>query len=64
MYNDHKVKQLHIMFPKTSAYIKSYDGQTKRIYFLIGDDDLLEKYNIICDRVSADIKEEFDSQLL
>ena len=52
------------MFPKTSAYIKSYDGQTKRIYFLIGDDDLLEKYNIICDRVSADIKEEFDSQLL
>ena len=32
------------MLPKTSA---SYDGQTKWMYFLIGDDDLLEKYNTI-----------------
>ena len=28
-YNDHKVRPIHIMLPKTSAYIKSYDGQTK-----------------------------------
>ena len=44
------------MFPKTIAYVKSYDRQTKWIYFLIGDDDLLEKYNTIWDKVSADIK--------
>ena len=30
--------------------------------FLIESDDLLEKYNIIWDKVSADIKEEFDSE--
>ena len=35
------------MIPKTSAYVKSYDGQTKWMYFLIEDDDLLEKYNTI-----------------
>ena len=29
LYNDHKVKQLHIMLPKTCAFIKSYDRQTK-----------------------------------
>ena len=29
LYNDNKVKPLHIMLPKTSAYIKSYDEQTK-----------------------------------
>ena len=58
MYNHHKVKQLHIMLPKTSAYVKSYDGQTKWMYFLIEDDDLLEKYNTIWDKVSADIKKE------
>ena len=29
LYNDHKVKPLHIMFPKAGAYVKSYDGQTK-----------------------------------
>ena len=44
------------MLPKTSNYIKSYDGQTKWMYFLIEDDDLLEKYNTIWDKVSDDIK--------
>ena len=54
MYNDHKVKPLHILLPKTSAYVKRYDRQTKWMYFLIKDDDLLEKYNAI--------KKEFDSK--
>ena len=34
------------MLPKTSTYVKSYDGQTKWLYFLIEDDD----------KVSVDIK--------
>ena len=56
MYNDHKVRPLHVMLPKTSAYVKSYNRQTKWMYFLIEDDDL-ERYNVIWDKVSADIKE-------
>ena len=35
------------MLPKTNAYGKSYNGQTKWMYFLIEDNDLLEKYNTI-----------------
>ena len=62
LYNDHKVKPLHIMLPKTSAYVKSYDGQTKWMYFLIEDDSLLEKYNTIWDKVNSDIKKESDSE--
>ena len=62
LYNDHKVKPLHVMFPKTSAYVKAYDRQAKWIYFLIKDVYLLRKYNTICDKVSADIKKEFDSK--
>ena len=27
--NDRKVKTLHIMLPKASAYVEHYDGQTK-----------------------------------
>ena len=27
--NYYKDKPLHIMFPKTSAYVKGYDGQTR-----------------------------------
>ena len=43
LYSSHKVRLLHIMLPKTSTYVKSYDRQTKRMYFLIEDDDLLQK---------------------
>ena len=60
MYNDHKVKSLHTILPKASAYVKSYDGLKN--YFLIEDDDLLEKYNTIWNKVSTDIKNEFDSK--
>ena len=62
LHNGNKVKPLNIMLPKTSGYVKSYDGQTKWIYFVIEDDDLLEKYNTIWDKVSAGIKNEFDSE--
>ena len=50
------------MLPKKSAYVSAYDGQTKWMYFFIEDDDLLEKYNTIWDKVSADIKKEFGSK--
>ena len=62
LYNDHKVKLLHIMFPKTNAYVKVYNGQTKWMHFLIEDDDLLEKCNTIWDKVSASIKTKFFSE--
>ena len=62
LYNDNKVKPLHIMLPKTSPYEKSYDGHAKWMYFLI-EDNLLEKYNTIWDKVSTDIYiKKFDSK--
>ena len=62
LYNDNKVKPLQTVLPKTSIYVKCYEEQTKWMYFLIEDDDLLEKYNTIWDKVSTDIKNEFDSE--
>ena len=44
------------MLPKISTYVKHYDGQTKWMYFLTENDDLLKKYNTIWDKVSPDIK--------
>ena len=61
LYNDNKFKALYIMLPKSSAYVKRYDGQSKWMHFLIEDDDLLGKYNTIWDKVSNDTKKEFDS---
>ena len=55
--SDHKVKPLHTILPKASAHIKSYDGQTQWMYFLIEDDE-----KTIWENFSVDIKKEFDSE--
>ena len=41
------------MLPKTSDYVKGCSGQTKCMWILIEDDNLLERYNIIWDKVST-----------
>ena len=51
------------MLSKASVYVKNYNGQTKWMYFLIEDDDLLKKYNTIWDKVSADIKQNLIASL-
>ena len=50
------------MLPKTSKYVKDYDGQTKWMYFLIELDKFLEIYNTVWDKVPADIKKGFHSE--
>ena len=37
LYDNHEVKPLHVILPKTSTYVKCYGGQTKWMYFLIED---------------------------
>ena len=48
------------MLPKMKADVKNYDGQTKWMYFLIEDDNLLKKYNTVWDKVSSDFKKEVE----
>ena len=52
----------YIMLPKTSAYVKKCDGQSKWMYFLIEDDELIEKYSAIQYKSSGNSKKEFDSR--
>ena len=44
------------MLPKVSVYVKCYAGQTKWMYYLIEDNDLLEKYDTNWDKVNTDLK--------
>ena len=55
LYDESKIKPLNIIHPKTSAYVKRYDGQTKWKHFLIEDNDLLSKSNTIWNKVSTHI---------
>ena len=56
MYGDYKIKPLHKILPKTKAHVKGYDDQTKWIYFLIENDDLLWKCNTVWDKAGSDIE--------
>ena len=51
-----------LLLANTSAYVKSYDGHIKWMYFLIEDDELLEEYNTIWNKISSDIRKELDSK--
>ena len=52
------------MVPKTNACLKGCDGRTKWMYFLIENDELLEKYDTIRYKVSAEKKKKkIDSKL-
>ena len=48
------------MFPKTSSYVKRYDGEFTRIEFLIKNDDLSKNYKDIWNKVSNSIKKELN----
>ena len=44
------------MLSKTRGYVKIYESRTKWMHNLIENDNLLEKYNTIWDKVRGDIK--------
>ena len=50
------------MLSKTKVCVTSYDGKTKWMYFLIEDNNKLKKDNTTSDKISADIKMEFDNK--
>ena len=52
MYDSCKIKPLHIMHSKASAYVKDYNEKTNWVYFLIKDDELLNKCSTIWDKIS------------
>ena len=57
--DDHKIKPLPIILPKPSSlYVKIYDGEMNWMYFFIEDDELLEIYNSIWNKVSNSINKE------
>ena len=51
------------MLSKTSTYVKSYDGETKWMNFLIKDAELFKKYTDIWMEISKSIEKELDLHL-
>ena len=60
-YEDaNKIRPLCVFLPEMSAYRKDFD-EIKYIPFLIKDNELLEKYNEIWDKIRYTSRKEFDS---
>ena len=53
--NDYEIKKISMILPKMDTYIKSYDRETKWMYFFIEDDELL-KNNCIWNNVTNSVK--------
>ena len=62
MDDDHKIKSFSIILLKRSQFIKSYDGESKWIYFLIKVDELLKDTVIFL--IESVMKTQFKSELI
>ena len=59
--NRKQVRPLCLMLPKMSAYRRDFD-ETPYLLFLIRNNEMLEKYGEIWDKVNHTIKKEFCSE--
>ena len=58
---DDIVKPLYIISPQMSGYMKYFENGGKNISFLIKDDNLLDKYNEIWNKVKKTLNIKFHS---
>ena len=53
------IKQLCIILPQMSGYIKYFENGGKKMSLVIKDDDVLDKYNEIWDKITETINVKF-----
>ena len=59
-YNDDVIRPLCIKLPQMTGYVKHFDSNTK-MFFKVGDNKLLKKYNKIWGKINNLMNIEFDS---
>ena len=55
------IKTLCIILPQMSGYIKYFENSGKKMSFAIKDDDVLDKYNEIWDKIKKTLNIKFHS---
>ena len=55
------VKLLCIMLPQMSGYIKHFENNGKNMSFMVKDDDVLDKYNELWDKIKEKLNMKFHS---
>ena len=60
--NGEIVKPLCIILPQISGYIKYFENSGKNMSFMVKDDNLLDKYNKILDKIKNKLNIKFHSK--
>ena len=58
------VNPLCIILPQMSRYVKCFENGGKNMYFVIKDDDVLEKYNEIWEKIKTDLNIKYDEKYI
>ena len=60
--DDEIVKPLFIILPQMSGYIKYFENGGKNISFMVKEDNMLDKYNKIWDKIKEKLNIKFHSK--
>ena len=63
-YEGEIVKPLRIILPQMTGYIKHFEKRGKNMSSVIKDDDVLDKYNLIWDKIKNILNIKFHGNLL
>ena len=61
---DEIVKMLCIILPQMTGYMKYFENREKNMSFVIKDDDVLDKYNEIWEKIKMILSMKFYSMLV
>ena len=60
-YNDNTIIPLQLFLPKMTGYLNIFEGGTKKMSFLTDNNEFLERYTKIWEKISDLIDKKFDS---
>ena len=60
-YNDNTIKRLQLFLPKMTGYLNRFENGTRKMSFLTDNNEFLERYITIWEKISYLINKKFDS---
>ena len=60
-YNDNTIRPLQLFLPKMTGYLNIFEDGNRKMYFLTDNNEFLEKYMTIWEKISYLINKNFDS---
>ena len=60
-YNDNTISPLQLFLPKMTGYLNIFKDSTRKMYFFTTNNEFLERYTAIWEKISDLVNKKFDS---